>query len=115
MPLKITPKMLDVLGIFLASPGEPRYGLEIAEGLEMASGTLYPLLGRLERAGLLHSELEGADPRIVGRGERRFYRLTGVGEVQARVAAEEQVTRLQRALGSSGRARPVLRPREALP
>jgi PadR family transcriptional regulator, regulatory protein PadR len=115
MSFSITPKMLDVLGVLLEDPSEPRYGLEIGERLDMRSGTLYPILGRLERAGLLSSELEKVDPRTVGRGRRRFYRLTGIGEVQAKHAAEEQLVRLQRALKAGSQRRPTLQPHRVFP
>ena len=57
------------LAVLLAIAPEPRYGLEILRHLEfadlvLAEGTIYPLLGRLEREGLLASEwVEGEGPR----------------------------------------------------
>ncbi|GIJ48995.1 PadR family transcriptional regulator [Virgisporangium aliadipatigenens] len=61
---------------------EPRHGYAIMEALQRASGgaldlptgTLYPALRRLERAGLLHSEWA-----TVGGRKRRTYRLTSEG------------------------------------
>ena len=41
----------------------------------MGSGTLYPLLARLEAAGWFTSEWEDVDPSEVGRPRRRLYKL----------------------------------------
>ena len=46
------------------------------EGLEIDEGTLYPLLRRLERQGLLASEWREENKR-----NKRFYRLTPDGEM----------------------------------
>jgi PadR family transcriptional regulator, regulatory protein PadR len=51
--LDITPKMAKVLKIFLEDPAQPRYGFEIMRLTSLASGSLYPMLARLERAGWL--------------------------------------------------------------
>ena len=45
------------------------------EGLEIDEGTLYPLLRRLEKQGLLSSEWRDEAKR-----NKRFYRLTARGE-----------------------------------
>lgn len=53
-------------------------------GLEIDEGTLYPLLRRLESAGLLKSEW-----REENRRKKRFYRLSAAGEtILARLVAE---------------------------
>lgn len=75
-----------MLDIFFANLGTPLYGLDIADRLSILSGTLYPLLGRLERKGWLTSKLEDVDPHEVGRPRRRFYELSGEGEEHARMA-----------------------------
>lgn len=60
----------------------PEYGLEILErlrrdaGLNVAEGTIYPLLHRLEKAGLVASEWR-VDPS--GGRPRRYYALTPYG------------------------------------
>jgi DNA-binding PadR family transcriptional regulator len=57
-------------------------------------GTLYRALGRLEDMGLLKSR--GEDPRIAARENRprrRFYALTGAGEVAAEQAVREAPAR----------------------
>jgi DNA-binding PadR family transcriptional regulator len=47
----ITPKMAMVLKIFLEDPEQPRYGFDLMKLTVMASGSLYPMLAKLERAG----------------------------------------------------------------
>ncbi|MBS0296557.1 MAG: helix-turn-helix transcriptional regulator [Proteobacteria bacterium] len=61
---------------------EPEYGLEILErlrrdaGLNVAEGTIYPLLHRLEKGGSIKSEWR-IDPS--GGRPRRYYALTPLG------------------------------------
>lgn len=86
---------LRVLSLFLEDVSTERYGLEIARALDLHSGTLYPLLGRLERAGWLESRFESVDPQQVGRPRRRLYGLTGAGEVAARAAISDHLKRAQ--------------------
>lgn len=105
MARKLSARTLEVLDIFFADPEASLYGLDIAERLSILSGTLYPILGRLERNGWLTSELEQVDPSEVGRPRRRFYELTGIGEEQARRAHRELQRRRQASL-----ARPQARP-----
>ena len=61
------------------------WGLKLSEELDVGSGTVYPLLARLEKAGWLESCWESIDPAAEGRPRRRLYRLTGLGQ---RVASE---------------------------
>src|SRR5258708_38319599 len=56
-----------------------RSGAEIAKATKIGSGTLYPLLARLEAAGWATSQWEDVDPHEAGRPRRRLYKLTGVG------------------------------------
>jgi DNA-binding PadR family transcriptional regulator len=50
----------------------------------LASGSLYPILVRLERAEWLVGAKEDIDPRAAGRPPRRYFKLTGLGERVAR-------------------------------
>ena len=72
------------LAILLALARAPHYGLEIIRvladsGLVVAEGTIYPILARLTRDGLLQSEWreEAAHPR-------KYYRLTVGGRERLR-------------------------------
>jgi PadR family transcriptional regulator, regulatory protein PadR len=69
------------LAILLSVATGPRYGLAIIQHLEtftdlvITEGTIYPILGRLTREGLLEAEwVEGEAPHA-----RKYYRLTKLG------------------------------------
>jgi DNA-binding PadR family transcriptional regulator len=75
-----------VLRSLLADPADELYGSEIGEAAGLMSGTVHPILARLEAAGWVDSRWEDVDPRAAGRPARRYYRLTGQGAQQARAA-----------------------------
>jgi DNA-binding PadR family transcriptional regulator len=89
MPVRVTGPILKVLGVLLAAPGEDRYGLELIRLTKLKSGTLYPLLDRLEDAGLLISRWESEAESTSGGPRRRFYRLTSSGAAEATVILNE--------------------------
>jgi PadR family transcriptional regulator PadR len=71
---------LDLAILLTVSEG-PRYGLAIIQHLEaftdlvVTEGTIYPILGRLTRDGLLDATwVEGEAPHA-----RKYYRLTSLG------------------------------------
>jgi PadR family transcriptional regulator, regulatory protein PadR len=84
-----------VMSALLDDLSRPHYGLELARAAGFASGTIYPILARLERAGWVHSELEDIDPKIAGRRPRRYYTLTKEGEEVARTEISATLERLQ--------------------
>jgi PadR family transcriptional regulator, regulatory protein PadR len=65
------------------------YGLEILRELEgrsdlvIAEGTVYPVLTRLRKEGLIEGEWEESDSGH----PRRYYRLTAAGKTRARALA----------------------------
>jgi len=65
-----------VLRIFLDHPLQEHYGLEISKAAGLPSGSLYPTMAKLERAGWVSSDWEQVDPHAVGRPRRRYYKLT---------------------------------------
>jgi PadR family transcriptional regulator PadR len=73
-----------VLRAFLAEPAEELYGSEIGSAAGLMSGTVHPILARLEAAGWVESRWEDVDPQVAGRPARRYYRLTGEGAQNAR-------------------------------
>lgn len=75
-----------VLQALLDEPGREMYGLEICKAAKLASGTIHPILARLERVGWLESSWEDIDPVKEGRPRRRYYHLNGTGAVSARAA-----------------------------
>jgi len=76
--------LLKVLQAFLHDSGAEVYGLAMVRATRLKSGTLYPLLDRLEAEGFVTSRWEDADASELGRPRRRFYRLTGLGAHEAR-------------------------------
>jgi DNA-binding PadR family transcriptional regulator len=64
-------------------------GADIARATKLASGTLYPILLRLEQARWVESHWEEEDPRELGRPRRRLYRITGVGARKAKAAIRD--------------------------
>jgi len=75
---------LKVLGSLLSDPRDELSGADIARLTKLPSGTLYPILLRLEGAGWLSSRWEDGSPIELGRPRRRFYRLTALGAQRAK-------------------------------
>jgi PadR family transcriptional regulator PadR len=75
-----------VLEALLADPQRELYGLEIGNQAELRSGTVHPILVRLEGVGWLQSRWEDIDPSAEGRPPRRYYRLTADGARAAQAA-----------------------------
>ena len=76
-----------------------RFGYELSRETGLASGTLYPLLGRLADRGYLESRWEQTVP---GRPPRHLYRLSAQGRrdlVELEASAERRV--LPEAVGQS--------------
>jgi PadR family transcriptional regulator, regulatory protein PadR len=90
-----------VLGAFLADPGAPRYGYDLMKAARLQSGTLYPLLARLEREKLVASTWE--TPQQDGQRPRKYYRLTGEGIGVARLELARASARRPRAPARPGR------------
>ena len=71
--------------------GEPAYGVPISREIEHASGrvvavaTLYAALARLEKKGLIASQLGDPTPERGGRA-KRYFRVTARGVRQVREA-----------------------------
>ena len=86
---RLTAPTLKVLGILMSCPRGEVSGAEIARNTKLASGTLYPILMRLEQAGWVESRWETEDPHQLGRPRRRFYQLTGSGAKKTRLAFRE--------------------------
>jgi DNA-binding PadR family transcriptional regulator len=86
---RITGPTLKVLGALLACGRVELSGAEISRATKLSSGTLYPILFRLERAGWLESRWEVEDPKALGRPRRRFYQVTALGARSARAAVKD--------------------------
>jgi len=95
----MTAPLERVLRALLEDPAAPRYGYDLMKAAGLKSGTLYPMLGRLEDERLVTSAWE--TPQQDGQRPRKYYRLTaeGIG-----------VARLELAQVSAGRQRAPARP-----
>lgn len=80
--VRVTLQVLKLLEVLIDDLSAERYGFELSKSTGLKSGTLYPILARLESAGWLSSGWESA--AVTGRPRRRYYHLTGVGADAAR-------------------------------
>jgi DNA-binding PadR family transcriptional regulator len=92
---RITTQTLKVLAALISDVNAEASGAEIARSTKLASGTLYPILLRLEEAGWVESRWETEDPRKLGRPRRRLYQVTGVGIGGARAAFRDLAVSLE--------------------
>jgi PadR family transcriptional regulator, regulatory protein PadR len=106
---KPSPRMTQptqaVVRALLAEPSREFYGLELGTIAGLPSGTIHPILARLEACEWVESRWETIDPHQQGRPRRRYYSLTANGAIHARSAlarVDAKIARLQ------GRARPSL-------
>jgi PadR family transcriptional regulator, regulatory protein PadR len=86
---RITGPTLKVLKELMTCPMEGLSGAEIARSTGLASGTLYPILFRLERTGWLCSHWEDVNPSDEKRPRKRLYRVTALGEIKIRSVFSE--------------------------
>lgn len=75
-----------VLRALLQNPGRAMCGLDICQAAGRPSGSIYPILARLERLGWLDSWWEVVDQNTEGRPRRRCYQLNPEGARQAHQA-----------------------------
>lgn len=81
------------------------YGFEIMRAAHLPSGTVYPLLRRLEASGLVDSTWEEAEvAHDEGRPPRRYYRATAEGR-RALIEARERLAAQQALFGKADAAR----------
>jgi PadR family transcriptional regulator PadR len=93
-----------VLSLLLQDPSRELYGLEVCSAAGLPSGTVHPILARLEKIGWLESWWETVDPKEEGRPRRRYYRLSPDGAAAAGAA----LARAQVKTSALGRLRPGL-------
>jgi DNA-binding PadR family transcriptional regulator len=86
-----------ILAVLLDAGSQWSHGYDLARRADVKSGTLYPLLIRLEAQGYLEAEWQ--QPAEGGRPPRHAYRLTASGTQLARANPPEQRT------ASTGRRR----------
>lgn len=88
--MRITHHTKLVLSVLLDAPTKESYGFELSRASGLPSGTIYPILRRLEDEGWLTSRWEDISQEQEGRRRRRYYRLSGHGASMARSAVAEQ-------------------------
>jgi PadR family transcriptional regulator, regulatory protein PadR len=86
---RITGPVLKVLRALMDCPKTGISGAEIARSTRLASGTLYPILFRLENAGWLDSCWEDVNPSVAKRPRKRLYHVTALGERRAKDSFRE--------------------------
>jgi PadR family transcriptional regulator len=87
--LRMTLPTQFVLRALLADPQAELYGVEIGEAAGLPTGSVHPILARLEGLRWVQSRWEDIDPKAESRPARRYYRLTGAGAQLARTALAE--------------------------
>lgn len=94
-PLRMTTTTLKVLAVLAAtSPDEDAFGLRIIRETGLGSGTVYPILDRLERAGWIVGTWETKAP--ADRPKRRSYNMTAVGSAAYQQALSAREARQAR-------------------
>jgi len=94
--MKLTGPLERVLRVFLDDPAAPRYGYDLMKAARLPSGTLYPMLARLQDEGLVTSRWEPQPADGTGRPPRRYYQLTAEGTC----AARDELARAGRVVGA---------------
>jgi PadR family transcriptional regulator, regulatory protein PadR len=79
--IRLSKQTLHILDALLTRPGQWHHGYAISKSTGIASGTLYPVLMRLEKLGWLETRWEEA--RVAGRPPRHQYRLSPDGHAWA--------------------------------
>ena len=89
----------DVVEALLADSGSWRHGYDLARETALKSGTLYPILMRLEQSGWLEARWE--DEPAPGKPRRHLYRLTATGTAEGERLLREHEKRAPATLRSS--------------
>ena len=76
-----SPQTQAVLAVLLSATEGWHYGYDLSKETGLKSGTLYPILMRLEAQGWLEARWEEAPQ--AGKPPRHLYRLTGLGMKEA--------------------------------
>jgi PadR family transcriptional regulator, regulatory protein PadR len=76
----VKPLSLSALAVLGAVSRSIRYGFDIMDTTDLPSGTVYPVLGRLERDGYVRSRWESQTiAQREKRPPRRYYEITASG------------------------------------
>ena len=97
-PRRVTATTLDVLDVFVCDAPKDQHGFKLAQRTRRPTGTIYPILMRLEEMGWLVSRWDEDTPE--SRPRRRLYCLTAEGLAGARALLQ---ARKERPAGTSQR------------
>jgi len=86
---RMTGPTIRIIGELMTAPAKGTSGAELSKVTKIPSGTMYPVLFRLEKAGWLESEWEDRDPSEMGRPRRRLYTITAKGAQKSRATFKE--------------------------
>jgi PadR family transcriptional regulator PadR len=76
----LRPLSLATVRVLMSIENGARYGFDIMDATELPSGTIYPILSRLESAGLIRGRWESASiAQREKRPARRYYEISGAG------------------------------------
>lgn len=83
--IRFTGVIMDVFDVLTSSPPDDlAWGLRLCEQTGYGTGTIYPALDRLMKAGWITDHWE--DPPPADRPPRRYYEMTSAGREQYAVA-----------------------------
>ena len=85
----------QVFAALMDAPSDETYGFELVKVTGLPSGSVYPILRRLEDNGWVVAREEVIDPEARRPRVRIYYRLTGEGRRVARAATREHAAALR--------------------
>jgi len=95
--MRLTRPLERVLRVFLTDISARHYGYDLMKAAGLPSGTLYPMLTRLQDQGLVTSQWEPQSADAGGRPPRKYYQLTGDGIRVARLELAQAAQAAHRA------------------
>jgi PadR family transcriptional regulator, regulatory protein PadR len=105
--MKLTGPLERVLRVMITDPSAPHYGYDLMKAAKLPSGTLYPMLARLQQDGLVDSEWEAQRADAGGRPPRKYYRLTAEGLRVARLELAQAASGAPARRAGHGAPRPA--------
>jgi PadR family transcriptional regulator, regulatory protein PadR len=105
--VKLTGPLERVLRVMVTDPSTPHYGYDLMKAAKLPSGTLYPMLARLQQDGLVDSEWEAQRESAGGRPPRKYYRLTAEGLRVARLELARAASSAPARRAGRGTTRPA--------
>jgi PadR family transcriptional regulator PadR len=85
----------QVFAAMMDAPADETYGFELVKATGLPSGSVYPILRRLEDRGWLIAREEAINPHARRPRHRVYYRLTAEGLRVAREATRDHTAALR--------------------